>query len=135
MTELLLAAALAASTGAGCCPPQPAAAVFAAPNRSKEMIERVGHFVSPMILTPSFYGAALYLGAEPKQARWIAAGLSVALVIAKEVYDERVAGRFGVEEAFIGLAGTAAGVWLADEIEWPEEKQLNSNRTRTNRRR
>ena len=114
MTALILAAAL-------CCAPQ----------RQAFDASDVGHFIAPAILTPTFYSTALLLGAERKQARWIAAGLSVALVIAKEVYDERVAGRFGVEEAAIGVAGTAAGLWIAERIEWPEDKRINSSRMQT----
>lgn len=87
-------------------------------DQSKEAKDLVGHFVSPMVLTTSFYGTAMYFGAERKRARWIAAGLSIVLIVGKEVYDEKVAGRFGLEETAIGVAGTAGGLYVAEKITW-----------------
>ena len=122
MNELLLLAWLASAPPASACCAAPAQ-VFTAPDQTSEMIDRVGHVISPMVLTTSFYGAALYLGADNKTARWVAVGLSVATIVAKELYDQRLAGRFGYEEAAIGLGGTALGLLIAERIEWPEEKR------------
>ena len=117
MNELLLLALLSATSPADTCCARPTTA-FAAEDQSKEAKDQIGHFISPAVMTTSFYGTAMYFGAERKQARWIAAALGVVAVIAKEVYDERVAGRFGLEEAGIGIAGTAVGVYLGEKITW-----------------
>lgn len=85
---------------------------------------RIGHVVSPAILTTSFYGAALYFGADKKQARLIAVGLSVAAIFMKEVYDRNSAARsFSSADVGLGILGTAAGLYLAEVITWPEEKR------------
>src|SRR5688500_10976343 len=97
MNEFLLIALLSAAPPTAPCCTRPAAVLMEVDN-SKEAKDQVGHFISPMVLTTSFYGTAMYLGAERKQARWIAAAVSIGLVVAKEVYDESVAGRFGLEE-------------------------------------
>jgi hypothetical protein len=106
---------------APCC--QPTAALIARADDAKEARDNIGHLVSPAVLTASFYGTALYFGASKKQARWISVGTALGLVVAKELYDKSVAGRFGLEETAIGFAGTGAGLWLAERIEWPEEKR------------
>ena len=106
---------------AACC--QPAPALLARANNAKEVRDNVGHFISPVVLTTSFYGTALYFGASKKQARWISVGTALGLVVAKELYDKSVAGRFGLEETGIGIAGTGVGLWLAERMEWPEEKR------------
>ena len=123
MNELLLVFLLGTTSPAGppCC--QPATAVLSRADDGKEARDNIGHFVSPAILTTSFYGSALYLGANKKQARWIAVSASLGLVVAKELYDQSVAGRFGLEEVGIGVAGTGVGLWMAERIEWPEEKR------------
>ena len=117
MNELLLIGLLAATPPVETCCARPAA-VFTASDASKEAKDQIGHFISPLVATTSVYGTAKYFGADRKQARWIAAGVGLALVIVKEVYDQSVAGRFGLEETAIGFAGTAAGVYLGEKIRW-----------------
>lgn len=121
MNEFLLASLLAIAPAPECCVRQQV--LLAAPDEGKEARDNVGHFISPMVLTTSFYGFALYFGKDRKEARWISALASLGLVVLKEVYDERVAGRFGVQEVLIGVGGTATGLYLAERIEWHEEKR------------
>lgn len=124
MNELMLGLFLAGAPAAAspCCPA--AAPRFAvAVDNAKEARDNIGHFVSPAVLAASFYGTAVYLGASRKQARWIAAGSTLLLIVVKEWRDESVAGRFGVEEVAIGIGGTAAGLWLAEQLDWAEAKK------------
>ncbi len=123
MNEVWLAFLLGTSSAAApdCC--LPAAPRFALQvDASKEARDNVLHFIGPGLITVSSYGTARYFGATRKQARWIAVGTSVVLVVAKELYDESVAGRFGLEEVAIGLGGTAAGLVVAEKLDWPERK-------------
>ena len=118
MNEFLLIALLGATSPVEPCCARPAPAFAVADDASKELKDQIGHFISPMVATTSVYGTARYFGAERNQARWIAGGIGIVLVVAKEVYDESVAGRFGLEETAIGFAGTAAGVYLGEKIKW-----------------
>jgi hypothetical protein len=120
MNELWLAVLLSTSS-ATCCYDSPRFAVQA--SSAEETRDNIGHFVAPALVTASVYGTAVYLGASRKQARWIAVGTSVLLIVGKEVYDESVAGRFGVEETLIGLGGTAAGLVLAETLDGAEAKK------------
>ena len=123
MNELWLAF-LISTTPAPCCFEEPRFALQAIQaDDTKEVRDNVGHFVVPALATTSVYGAAVYLGASRKQARWIAVGTSVLLIVGKELYDDSVAGRFGVEETLIGLGGTAAGLIVAEQVLWAEAKQ------------
>lgn len=118
MIPVLLAIVIAASPDSTpCC----VRANTFATSASAGTGHRVGHVISPMILTASFFGTALYFGANRKQARWIAVGLSLGAVLAKEVYDYRSEARaFGAQDVAIGAAATAAGLWLGESIPWPE---------------
>ena len=120
MNELWLAALLSTAP-APCCYEAPRFAVQA--DAGKETRDNIAHFVAPAVVTASVYGGAVYLGASRKQARWIAAGTSVLLIVGKELYDDSVAGRFGLEETLIGLGGTAAGLVVAEQLLWVEAKQ------------
>jgi hypothetical protein len=119
MNELWLAFLLATSpTAPPCCHP-PTFTLQA--DDATEVRDNIGHFVAPAILTSSFYGTALYLGAPRRHARWISVGTSLLLIVAKEAHDQSVAGRFGLEEVAIGLGGTAAGLWFAERVDWSDE--------------
>ncbi|HEY0304106.1 MAG TPA: hypothetical protein VGC44_03995 [Longimicrobiales bacterium] len=120
MNELWLAVLLSTSP-APCCYDSPRFAVQV--SSAEETRDNIGHFVAPTLVTASVYGTAVYLGASRKQARWIAVGTSVLLIVGKEVYDESVAGRFGLEETLIGLGGTAAGLVLAETLDGAEAKK------------
>jgi hypothetical protein len=124
MNEVLLALLLSATSPSPppCC--QPATAVFTRADDAKEVRDNIGHLVSPAIITTSVYGTALHFGASKKEARWISVTASLGLVVAKELYDRSVAGRFGLEETGLGVIGTGVGLWVAERIEWPEEKRL-----------
>lgn len=122
MNEIWLAALLSAAP-APCCYEPPRFAVQVQADDAKEARDNIGHFVSPAIVTASVYGTAVYFGASRKQARWISVGTSVLLIVAKELYDDSVAGRFGVEETLIGLGGTAAGLMVAEKLEWAQAKK------------
>ena len=121
MNEFWLAVLLSTSDPA-CCFEAPRFSVQAADD-SKEARDNVVHFVAPALATVSVYGTAVYFGASRKQARWIAAGTSVLLIVGKELYDKSQAGRFGAEETLIGLGGTAAGLVVAEKLDWVEEKK------------
>jgi hypothetical protein len=121
MNELWLAVLLS-SAPAPCCYEAPRFAVQAADN-SKEVRDNVVHFVAPALATVSVYGTAVYFGASRKQARWISVSTSVVLIVGKELYDKSKAGRFGAEETLIGLGGTAAGLIVAEKLDWAEEKK------------
>jgi hypothetical protein len=115
---------LLSTAPAPCCYEVPRFAVQAAqPDDAKEARDNIGHFVSPAIAAASVYGAAVYLGASRKQARWIAVSASVLLIVGKELYDDSAVGRFGVEETLIGLGGTAAGLIVAEQLDWVEAKK------------
>lgn len=117
MLPLLTAFALAASAGPPVCCER--AAAFVATKTNIESAHHIGHVISPMILTASFYGTALYLGASRKEARWIAVGLSLAVVVGKELYDYQTAARgFSKQDVALGTASTAVGLWLAESIKW-----------------
>jgi hypothetical protein len=123
MNELWLAFLLNAAP-APCCHEPPRFAVQAIrADDTKEVRDNIAHFVVPALTTTSVYGAAVYLGASREQARWIAVGTSVLLIVGKELYDESVAGRFGLEETFIGLGGAATGLLVAEQLSWGEAKK------------
>lgn len=89
----------------------------------------VGHVISPMVATATFYGAAMYLGAERKHARIISVGLSAVMIVAKELYDQHSAAHnFSTSDVAFGVAGTAAGLLIAEKIEWPESHKTRLRR-------
>lgn len=91
---------------------------------ARETGNRIGHVISPAIMTTSFYGAALYFGARKPQARIIAAGLSCATIVLKEIYDYNTAARnFSRLDIGLGLIGIAGGLAVAEIITWPEERR------------
>jgi hypothetical protein len=124
MNELLLALLLSTDPTAAslCCPP-PAQRFAAQTDGAKEVRDNIAHFVVPAAVSTASFGLALELGASRKEARWIAAGTSVLLIVAKEIYDEAVASRFGLEEVAIGVGGTAAGLLLAEQLIWQDDEQ------------
>lgn len=116
----LLTALTVATAPPPCCERPAAFDVVAAAAVPNETAHRIGHFISPAIGTASAYGFALHFGAGRSQARWIAVGLSVAAIIAKELYDERVeSGAYSAGDIAVGLAGTASGIVLAEFVLWP----------------
>jgi hypothetical protein len=123
MNELLLFLALSAtpSQPPACC--HPATSVLDHVDEDKERAELVGYFLSTGTLTATYYGSALYFGASRKQAVWISVAGSLATILVKELYDHSKAGRFGLEEAGVGIVGSAAGLWLADRKLWPEAQR------------
>jgi hypothetical protein len=93
-----------------------------------ETSHRIGHVVSPAVMTTAFYGGAIYLGANKKQARIAAVALSLAAIIGKELYDYNSEARsFSTLDVALGLGGTAVGLWAAEAITWPEEKPAGAN--------
>jgi hypothetical protein len=120
MNELLLVLLLGTHpTAPACC--APAAARFTVQaSDAKETRDNIAHFMVPAALTTGSYGLALELGASREQARWIAVGTSLLVMVAKEIYDHSVAGRFGLEEVAIGVGGTAGGLLLAEKVIWRE---------------
>ena len=95
---------------------------FSAATESVETGHRVGHVIAPAIMTTSFYGGALYFGADRKQARIASVALSLAVIIAKELYDHSTEARaFSTLDVALGVGGTAIGLVAAEKIEWPEE--------------
>ena len=123
MNEWIMILLLSATSPAPppCCHPAPA--VLARANESEEERDYAGHFISPAVLTTSFYGTARWFGATRSQARWISVGTALGLVVAKELYDKSVADRFGLEETAIGMVGTGLGLWMAESVTWPEAKR------------
>lgn len=123
MLSIVTALVLATSAGPPPCCLRSTTFVLQESSRTSTS-HRIGHVVSPAILTTSFYGAALYFGADKKQARLIATGLSVAAILLKEVYDHNSAARsFSSGDIGLGILGTAGGLYLAEAITWPEEKR------------
>lgn len=110
--------------------PLPACCVAPAPrfagevDRAKEQRDNVAHFVVPAAITTGTYGLAKELGASRSEARWIAIGTSMLIVVGKEIYDQSVAGRFGLEEVALGVGGTVTGVVIAERI-WRGEAQAS----------
>lgn len=104
-----------------CCLRPQAIVAQAAAN---ETSQRMGHLISPAVMTTAFYGGAMYLGANEKQARLVAVALSLAAIIGKELYDYNTEARaFSTLDVALGVGGTAVGLWVAAAIEWPEEKR------------
>jgi hypothetical protein len=96
---------------------------------SSESSHRIGHVVSPAIMTTAVYGGALYFGADARQARIVSAAVSLAAIIAKELYDHSTEARaFSTLDVALGMGGTAIGVLAAEVIEWPEEKTRAGSR-------
>ena len=87
-----------------------------------ETAHRIGHVVTPAVVTTTFYGTALYFGASRNQARIVAIAASLVAIVGKELYDHSTEARaFSKLDIALGLAGTAAGLAAAEAIEWPEE--------------
>lgn len=76
----------------------------------------VGHFTSTLLLTPA---VALWLeeaGIPRHKARWLTAGTMVAVVVLKEVYDQRAVGNFSGRDLALGAAGAGLGLVLAERV-------------------
>lgn len=117
----LVTALILAATPSVCCerPSTP----FALNATTTETSHKVGHVITPAVLTASVYGTAMYLGANRKQARWIAVGLSLAFIVGKELHDYRSEARaFSPQDVVLGAAGTAAGLWFAESIKWSRQE-------------
>lgn len=130
MVNLIVALALATSAppipaNPSCCL-RPQAMV--AEETTTETSHRIGHVVSPAVMTAAFYGGALYLGADKKRARIVAVALSLATIIGKELYDyNSEAKAFSTLDIAFGVGGTAIGLWAAEAITWPEEKRASTH--------
>lgn len=123
---VLVTAAPPVSAEPPCCL-RPQAMV--AEGTANETSQRIGHVISPAVMTTAFYGGAMYLGADKKQARIVAVVLSFAAIIGKELYDYSTEARaFSTLDVALGVGGTAVGLWVAEAIEWPEEKQAQPQR-------
>ena len=125
LAALVLVTAASPVPAAPPCCLRPQAIV--AEEAGNEASHRVGHVVSPAVMTTAFYGGATYFGADRKQARLVAVALSLAAIIGKELYDYSTEARaFSTLDIALGVGGTAVGLWVAQAIEWPEEKQAGS---------
>lgn len=89
-----------------------------------ETRNRIGHVITPAVMTTAFYGGALYFGATRKQARIVAVALSLAAILGKELYDYSTEARaFSTLDIALGIGSTAIGLAAAEAIPWPEDPQ------------